>query len=151
VERLSEGRDHPIVPPCRVLKIQKSVRLPLPTQAIDESSIDGNMEYLDAINHDVLNLPQEFFNNRYMMYFGNLATIRNLRGIKAMRERDGSPYERYDFMIPIPQLFHTRMTHLRQVYTVHWGAEGKDVLGIIHETKYELRRKSIDEKNKGYI
>ena len=90
MERLSEGRDHQIVPPCRVLKIQKSVRLPLPTQAIDESSIDGNMEYLDAINHDVLNLPQEFFNNRYMMYFGNLATIRNLRGIKAMRERDGS-------------------------------------------------------------
>src|SRR5436305_9049474 len=51
-------------------------------------------------------------------------------------------------MIPIPQLFHTRMTHVRQVYTVHWGAEGKDALGIIHETKYELRRKSIDEKTK---
>ena len=40
------------------------------------------------------------------------------------------------------------MAHLRQVYTVHWGAEGKDALGIIHETKYELRRKSIDEKTK---
>ena len=115
------------------------MRFPLPTQAIDESSIDGNMEYLNVINHNILNLPQEFFNNRYMMYFGDLATIRNLRGIKAMRERDDSPYERYDFMIPIPQLFHTRMAHLQQVYTVHWGAGGKNELGTIHEIKNELR------------
>ena len=51
-------------------------------------------------------------------------------------------------MIPIPQLFHTRMAHLQQVYTVHWGAGGKNELGTIHEIKNELHRKNIDEKAK---
>jgi len=40
------------------------------------------------------------------------------------------------------------MAHLRQVYTVHWGAGGKNELGTIREIKNELRRKNIDEKAK---
>ena len=145
IKNLSKDREFPFIPPINVLTIQKSERRPLPTQEIDEGSIDGNMAYLDKVFKDILKLPDQFFEGRYILHFGDLSTIRMQNSIKNMRHAEESAYDRYEFVTPVFQLFHTRMAHLRQVFNVHWGSESKDDPGTLHEIKTILRRKRINE------
>jgi hypothetical protein len=149
VKRLSKGQEAPSVPPIYILPLRVSERLPMPTQEIDEGSIDGNMEFLDVLHHDILKLEKEFFEDRYLFYFGDLGTVRLLNSIKHMRRNSHTAYDRYEYMIVVACLFHTRMAHLRQVYNLHWGVGKKGELGSLGEIAREFHRKRIsrDAKN----
>ena len=103
---LSKNREPPVIPPINVLTLRKSERRSLPTQEIDKGSIDGNMAYLEKVFKDILKLPDQFFEKRYIMHFGDLSTIRMQNSIKNMRYAENSAYDWYEFVIPVSQLFH---------------------------------------------
>ena len=107
IKNLSKDREFPFIPLINVLTIQKSERRPLPTQEIDEGSIDRNMAYLDKVFKDILELPDQFFEGRYILHFGDLSTIRMQNSIKNMHHAEESAYDQYEFVTPVFQLFHT--------------------------------------------
>src|SRR5438045_4272254 len=76
------------------------------------------MAYLDKVFKDILELPDQFFEGRYILHCGDLSTIRMQNSIKNMRYAEESAYDQYEFVIPVFQLFHTQMAHLRQVFNV---------------------------------
>ena len=81
-------------------------------QEIDESSIDKNIAYLEKVFKDILKLPDQFFEKRYIMHFGDLSTVRMQNSIKNMRYAENSAYDQYEFVIPVSQLFHIWMAYL---------------------------------------
>ncbi|KAF9579537.1 hypothetical protein BGW38_004161 [Lunasporangiospora selenospora] len=103
------------------LPVKKTVISSLPTMRIDESTVHGNREVLESIVSAALDLPEVWFEGRRILVAGDQMSVARLRRLIELRWDDISTFQRFDWVIPVLQLFHLQMLLASTILRTHYG------------------------------
>ncbi|KAJ6472906.1 hypothetical protein C8R47DRAFT_1295358 [Mycena vitilis] len=111
--------------PARVtedkIELHKTPLHPLPAWNIDQSSIVGNEEVVDAI-HDELQVKELSHWQRVVKFFaGDQLTIARLRSLLSIRAGHEGGYSGFGWGVWIPGLFHSKIADMHGFFVTHWG------------------------------
>lgn len=118
---------------------------PLPAFEIDESTIVGGAEVVDAI-FDVLNVKKlPSWSNIIRFFCGDQLTIARLRSLVNIRAGHEGGYTGFGWGVWMPGLFHAKMTDIHGMLITHWGkpAAGPRNPGCLAFHNTILQRKPI--------
>jgi hypothetical protein len=110
-----------VMPQIDVLTVRKTVHLSLGLIPHDESTNVGNLNVLSNIFKGQYKLPDEVFEGRLYLIYGDQKTIQRLRTIKQRRARATLPVDSLKWALPVPALFHLRMNYLYMISRTHFG------------------------------
>jgi hypothetical protein len=116
----------------------------------DESTNVGNLEVLSCIFKDQYGLPDEMFNERLYLIYGDQKTTQRIRMIKTRRTKSIQAVDRLDWALPVPALFHLRMNYLYMLNRVHFGALNDGSLATLYHAMNMWARKGISRKNANF-
>lgn len=103
------------------LEPQQTKLYPLPAWNIDESSVVGNIEVIQAITDELELQKHPEFNNRARILAGDQLSIARLRSIETLRAGHEADYEGYFWGIHILGLFHTKIADILGLLLTHFG------------------------------
>lgn len=113
---------YPHVPVLDVLKSTKTTHVTLGPILEDEASISANYHVLENIFLKQLSLERENdFNDRLYLVYGNQKTARLIRACRRERAKSKSAYNRHEWVLPVPGLWHLRLNFLYMVMKAHFG------------------------------
>ncbi|KDQ05525.1 hypothetical protein BOTBODRAFT_122690, partial [Botryobasidium botryosum FD-172 SS1] len=109
------------------IPLHQTIAHPLPTIPVDQASAVGNVTVLNMlVKH--LKLDKDAVGQRVMLVFGDLLTVTRIRSLIAARSlRHLTPvhvrdfYESLTWIIPIPGLFHVKISAAIGILDTHWG------------------------------
>jgi hypothetical protein len=98
----------PVVKAILPLRNKPSQLFPLPLENADESTIDGNGEYLRLILRQFLKIPVERFKDMVLPIYDDAFTVQKLRQLVEQMLEDSTkdPFEQMQFPEPFLGLFH---------------------------------------------
>ena len=114
------------MPVIDVLAPTKTVHCSLGPIPHDESSNAGNILILENIFQHQYHLPDSAFEQRLFLIYGDQKTTQRIRSIKQRREQAQRPYDRLQWALPVPALFHLRMNYLYMISRLHFHGPGGD-------------------------
>jgi hypothetical protein len=98
------------IPAIKRLKVERTTAYPLPAMAIDQSSIEGNLEIIQTIMKSTLKLNEDAFTDDLTIIMaGDQLTVSRIRSVQYFRKGDITPYHRLRWAVPVMQLFHLQM------------------------------------------
>jgi hypothetical protein len=83
----------PTMPAIDVLKPQKTAHYPLGPIPHDESSNSGNLAVLENIFRKQYRLPDQVFEKRLFLIYGDQKTTQRIRTVKRRQERSIQAYD----------------------------------------------------------
>lgn len=99
----------------------------LHTCKIDESTYDGNEQWLNELFRQLgLDMDEEkekTGQERTVIWSGDQLTTSRLRGLKALRSMDDTPYEQLCWMEPIFGWFHLQMSFATSLHKQYYGTK----------------------------
>ncbi|KAF8952571.1 hypothetical protein BDZ97DRAFT_1603354, partial [Flammula alnicola] len=114
LDRTSPSTEHKI-------ELHQTPLHPLPAFDIDESTIVGGAEVVDAI-FDVLEVKKISGWSKIVRFFcGDQLTIARLRSLVNIRAGHEGGYTGFGWGVWMPGLFHAKMTDIHGVFMTHWG------------------------------
>ena len=116
----------------------------------DESSNAGNLQILENIFRNQYHLLDSAFRRRLFLIYGDQKTTQRIRSIKQRRGKAHDPYDRLQWALPIPALFHLRMNFLYFISRVHFGGEGGDQSTLYDAMNFWTRKKISKSKSDFY-
>jgi hypothetical protein len=134
------------MPVLDVLKPVKTVHCSLGPIPHDESSNAGNILILENIFQNQYHLPDSTFKERLFLIYGDQKTTQRIRSIKQRRGQAQRPYDRLQWVLPIPALFHLRMNYLYMISRIHFGGPGGDQ-STLYDSMNFWTRKKISQSN----
>ncbi|KII95550.1 hypothetical protein PLICRDRAFT_25991 [Plicaturopsis crispa FD-325 SS-3] len=103
------------------IEVHRTPLHPLPPVEIDESTIVGNSEVIDA-TFDVLWIKRLVRWLRYVKFFaGDQLSIARLRALVNIRAGHEGGYEGFGWGVWIPGLFHAKIADMHGFFVTHWG------------------------------
>lgn len=127
------------------IPLHKTEVYPLPAMNINESSITGNAEVMEAIFEELeqsITAPE--FMDEVRIVCGDQLSVTNLRSVTANRAGDDDPTQTFANVVTFPGLFHAQIHILSGILEMHWGsAEGPQDPGSLHLHNTVLARKPI--------
>ncbi|KAF9897821.1 hypothetical protein BX616_004923, partial [Lobosporangium transversale] len=129
------------VPSKLLLPIKKTEAFPLPSMHINQATIDGNKDVLETIMGQTLKIPSEWFDGKRAVVTGDQLTVSRVRSLKRQRCDDVSTYHRFEWAVPVIQLFHLQMVLSSTILRTHYGDIG--VPGSLAYYAAKLRRKRV--------
>jgi hypothetical protein len=138
------------MPVINILPRQKTIYSSLGAIPHDESTNVGNLEVLSCIFKDQYKLPDEMFNERLYLIYGDQKTTQRIRTIKTRRAKSIRAVDRLDWALPVPALFHLRMNYLYMLNRVHFGALNDGSLATLHHAMNMWTRKGISRTNANF-
>ena len=112
----------------------------------DESSNAGNILILENIFQHQYRQPDSAFERRLFLIYGDQKTTQRIRSIKQRREEAERPYDRLEWALPVPALFHLRMNYLYMISRLHFGGPGSDQ-STLYDAMNFWTRKKISKSN----
>ena len=110
-QSLDEG--FPRMPRIDLLDPRRTKSYSLGAIPFNEGTIDGNYQVHKSIFVDQFGLdPEEHFKNRLYLVYGDQKTAQLIRSVKIEQRTAAMDYDRRDWLLPIPSLFHLRMNFL---------------------------------------
>ena len=110
------------MPKLEILPPEKTHSVNLGPINAGEDTIAGNYDVLEKIFLQQLSLNHESnFSKRLFLVFGDQLTVARIRSIKSERREDSSAYERFNWLMPVPGLFHLKMNLLYSLGKSHRG------------------------------
>ncbi|KII85092.1 hypothetical protein PLICRDRAFT_116530 [Plicaturopsis crispa FD-325 SS-3] len=104
-----------------LIEVHRTPLHPLPPVEIDESTIVGNSEVIDA-TFDVLWIKRIARWLRHVKFFaGDQLSIARLRALVNIRAGHEGGYEGYGWGVWIPGLFHAKIADMHGFFVTHWG------------------------------
>ncbi len=129
------------MPIVDILKPVKTVHCSLGPIPYDESSNAGNIQILENIFQHQYHLPDSVFKQRLFLIYGDQKTTQRIRSIKQYREEARQPYDRLQWALPVPALFHLRMNYLYMISRLHFGGAGSDQSTLYDAMNFWTRKK----------
>ncbi|KAF9275432.1 hypothetical protein BGZ74_004019 [Mortierella antarctica] len=127
-----------------VLSTAKTTLIPLPTMHFNQATTDGNKDIIIHIVLKVLRLPPEYFDHlRRIIFAGDKLTVNRIRSLQAMNWDEHTVYKKFEWVVPVLQLFHLRMNLVSVILKTHFG--DKLVRGSLGYNVHLLGRKRIAE------
>jgi len=112
----------------------------------DESSNAGNIMVLENIFRHQYHLPDSAFEERLFLIYGDQKTTQRIRSIKQPREEAQRPYDRLQWALPVPALFHLRMNYLYMISRLHFGGPGGGQSTLYDAMNFWTRKKISKSK-----
>lgn len=134
------------MPVIDVLAPVKTVHCSLGPIPHDESSNAGNILILENIFQHQYHLPDSAFEQRLFLIYGDQKTTQRIRSIKQRREQAQRPYDRLQWALPVPALFHLRMNYLYMISRLHFGGQGGGQ-STLYDAMNFWTRKKISKSN----
>ena len=134
-------KQRPTMPVIDVLKHVKTVHCSLGPIPYDESSNAGNIQILENIFRQQYHLPDSDFKSRLFLIYSDQKTTQRIRSIKQRREQAGQHYDRLQWALPVPALFHLRMNYLYMISRVHFGGPGGGQSTLYDAVNFWTRKK----------
>ncbi|EJD47860.1 hypothetical protein AURDEDRAFT_30600, partial [Auricularia subglabra TFB-10046 SS5] len=126
------------------ITVHRTPMYPLQTMHIDESSIKGNVEVVDAI-HKQLNIDSTTpsFMKRVRLFFGDQLTLARIRAVTAQRTGHEPAAQGWRWAKTVQGLFHVEMTATHNVLVTHMG---KPTAGARNPTSLAFHNHILDRK-----
>src|SRR4051812_39225114 len=102
----------PAMPILDILKPTRSNHLSLGPIPYNESSNAGNLMVLENIFIQQYRLDNATFKDRLFLIYGDQKTTQRIRAIKRRRRRATQPYDRLQWALEVPAMFHLRMNYI---------------------------------------
>jgi len=119
----SPDRDFPCMPRINVLDCRRTKSYSLGGIPFNEGTIDGNYEVHKSIFVDQFGLdPEKDFKDRLYLVYGDQKTAQLIRSVKIEQRTATRDYDRRDWLLPVPSLFHLRMNFLWMIQRTHSGS-----------------------------
>ncbi|KAG8914177.1 hypothetical protein FRC01_004190 [Tulasnella sp. 417] len=128
------------------IALHKTEIYPLPAFEIDESSITGNIEVLEAISEELkLDTTSPDFMRHVRLFAGDQLSISRLRSIAKYRAGHEGGFQSFRWPITIPGLFHLKMAATQGVLETFFGKPNSSHRnpGSLHHHNLVLDRKPI--------
>jgi hypothetical protein len=134
------------MPVIDVLAPTKTIHGSLGPIPHDESSNAGNIQILENIFQHQYHLPESAFEQRLFLIYGDQKTTQRIRSIKQRREEAERPYDRLQWALPVPALFHLRMNYLYMISRLHFGGPHGDQSTLYDAMNFWTRKKISKSK-----
>jgi hypothetical protein len=134
------------MPVIDILKPVKTVHCSLGPIPHDESSNAGNILILENIFQHQYHLHDSAFQQRLFLIYGDQKTTQRIRSIKQRREQSQQPYDKLQWALPVPALFHLRMNYLYMISRLHFGGPCSDQ-STLYDAMNFWTRKRISKSN----
>jgi hypothetical protein len=94
----------------------------------NEGTIEGTYEVIDKIFKQQLKLDEAVdFKSRLFLVYGDQKTVSLIQSVKRERQYSENIYGQYQWLLPIPGLFHWRTNFIDMIYDVYGGSKiGRD-------------------------
>ena len=135
------------MPEIDILPPRKTVHRPLGPIPYDESSNAGNLAILENIFRGQYHLPDSIFQKRLYLVYGDQKTIRRLRTIKRRRRESEMPFDRLQWILPVPALFHLKMNLLYMISKAHFGGQDRDQSSLYDAMNFWGRKRITRTKS----
>jgi hypothetical protein len=139
------------MPVFDVLAPIKTVHCSLGSIPHNESSNAGNILILENIFQHQYHLPDSAFEQLLFLVYGDQKTTQRIRSIKQRREQAQRPYDRLQWALPVPALFHPRMNYLYMISRLHFGGQGSDQSTLYDAMNFWTRKKISKSKADFYV
>src|SRR5438045_2842993 len=139
----------PTMPVIDVLVPTKTVHCSLSPIPHDESSNTGNILILENIFQHQYHLPNSAFEQHLFLIYGDQKMMQLIRSIKPHREQAKRPYDRLQWALPVPALFHLHMNYLYMISRLHFGGQGGDQ-STLYDAMNFWTRKKISKSNSDF-
>ena len=103
------------MPIIDILTPAKTVHRSLGPIPHDESSNTGNILVLENIFRRQYHLPDSAFECHLFLIYGDQKTTQWIRTIKRHREEAEQPYDKLQWVLLVPALFHLHMNYLYMI------------------------------------
>ena len=129
------------MPIIDVLAPMKTVHCSLGPIPHDESTNAGNISILENIFQYQYNLSDHAFKHNLFLIYGDQKTTQRIRSIKQRRGQAQKPYDKLQWALPVPALFHLRMNYLYMISRLHFGGSGSDQSTLYDAMNFWSRKK----------
>jgi hypothetical protein len=102
----------------------------------NEGTIDGTYKVIDKVFIEQLGYSQsDDFTDILHLIYGDQKTVSLIQAVQ--KERRGSilSYDNYDWILPIPGLFHWRMNYMDMIHDLYSGLESDSISSTLHHNK----------------
>lgn len=110
---------------------------------VEEGSVQGNLESLGYYVKVVLGRDLGGLIGELVLCSGDQLTLDRWRSILKLKDTEPG-CDRFDWVLPILGLFHTKQTYYKMLAHSHWG--GANEVSSISTAKLTLGRDKVDEK-----
>jgi hypothetical protein len=132
----------PVLEPLPVLE---SVTFPLPAMAINQSTVEGNLQVIETVMKRILDLPEDWFDaQKRIIIAGDQFTVSRVRTLQGLLIQNSTRFRQLAWAIPVFQLFHLQMVLCSTILRTHYGSVS--VPGSLASIIVLLRRKRLDPK-----
>ncbi|KIP02292.1 hypothetical protein PHLGIDRAFT_79355, partial [Phlebiopsis gigantea 11061_1 CR5-6] len=109
---------------------------PLGTTDYEEGSASGNQKVLNHLMLQELGFSEEEAAKLLVIIGGDQATVEKVRILKKFAASCPHGYNRYEWVLPLIQLWHMGWSDLERILDTHWGKDITDVstLAFVNET-----------------
>jgi uncharacterized protein DUF6589 len=131
---------YPIFPSVERLEPRKTPNFNLGPLLEDEGTIEGTFEVIDRIFQDQLGLDDTCtFDHRLQLVYGDKKSISLIQSVKKQRKYSMNTYGRFDWLLPIPGLFHWKINYMDMIYDINSGSDPSHALihtTLLHNERY---------------
>lgn len=120
----------PSFPENKRLKYNRSDPIFVGAVDQDEGSIDGTYGVHQEIFRELAGFNERQdnrFSKRLHLVIGDQKTTSFIRNIQASQREASYPYDRKEWLLPVPALFHIEMNLLHTITRTHWPASSTDM------------------------
>lgn len=131
---------YPTFPSVERLSPRKTPNFGLGPILENEGTIEGTFQVIDKIFLQQLGLDAaNHFNQRLQLVYGDQKTVSLIGSVKRERKHSRNVYGRYDWLLPVPGLFHWRTNFMDMIYDVYSGSESSFATietTLLHNERY---------------
>jgi len=132
---------------------RKSKIHPLQTSGINEGTTGNQRNVIDDLGLRQLKLTAEQLQRLLLILGGGQTTVKKIHTLRRFLADCNHGYSRYNWVLPLIQLWHMGWADLERVLSTHWGPESGDAAGDISTFRAAnvlLGRKVKDMKRPDY-
>jgi hypothetical protein len=123
----TESVTYPKFPSVERLAPRKTPHFGLTPILENEGTIQGTYEVINKIFIEQLGLdPATHFKNRLYPLYGDQKTVSLIQTVKRERKYCENVYGQFQWLLPVPGLFHWRTNFIDMIYNVYGGSESSN-------------------------
>ncbi len=104
-----------------VIEVHKTALYPLTGWPIDESTIAGNADVVEAISEELRLSESPHFETTIRLLGGDQLSIARLRSLVGIRAGHETGFSSFAWGVWIPGLFHAKIADMHGFFQTHWG------------------------------
>jgi hypothetical protein len=126
----------PQFPQVECLSPQKTIHYNLGPILENEGTIDGTYEVINKVFTEQLGYdPSDDFSNLLHLVYGDQKTVSLIQTVQKERQGSTLSYDSFDWILPIPGLFHWRTNYIDMIHDLYSGLESVPVGSTLYHNK----------------